>query len=316
MPAHKRYTDVIKPELTANYTYGQVIKHLNKPLSIKNTGDGHNENKAQVYIFEDPDRPEIIKIGCSYSPTDRLKSHASSCGFKPLRVLFETSRLPESKAKRVETLVHRELGHFCRRFTCGKCSTDHREFFEISSDKAELVIQRWVTFMDLCPYENDNTLKQEWRTRISAYIDKHPPIKDHEDHDGRHRWWEALADELTSMEDLDPMDIDTCEVEHDMPSEANITKGPLSTPLTTRQKAAPEWPLWCILEALILFYSCSHWSYRYLLAFPNLIVVVSIWVLVYLEAFAVVKQGIIQFFLPKGRLAFLSSEPPVYPRLG
>ena len=281
----QRYTEIEIPEITADHTHAKVIKHLKKPLA-------NEKELAHVYIVQDPERPKYIKIGSAHFPADRFRQIEKKCRFKKLTSVFRSKFLPQALAMKVEELVHQELGYFRRRFLCGACKERHREYFEIESEIAERVIERWISLLEEGGYGDDGILMESWRLKLNRFPVQNRPVQSHEDHDGRHSWWERLKEELMAPESELAMDED--ESDSVLVTRRN-SPAALDAGLPNHASLGQEWPLWCIFQAFILFFSSSHWFLKYCIYTPNLIGTIAVWIVVHLDAFAKVRSDLSRF---------------------
>jgi hypothetical protein len=88
--------------------------------------------------------------------------------------LFRVTGIPY--AQRVESLIHYELiKEWRREQPCKGCwikkheQVRHQEWFEVSQEKAIQVVSTWAElFKKSNPYEQDGSLKTEWRNIVDA----------------------------------------------------------------------------------------------------------------------------------------------------
>ncbi|CZR69623.1 uncharacterized protein PAC_19523 [Phialocephala subalpina] len=122
---------------------------------------------GSLYIFDRASSPGHVKIGWTASSVSRRLEDWSKCDYKP-NLLFSVRRVPH--AQRVETLTHHELIKEWRRERMCKaprCGISHREWFEISKERAAQVLGDWADFMKRAePYDSEGSLKKRWRKVI------------------------------------------------------------------------------------------------------------------------------------------------------
>lgn len=274
----ERYQNEEHDNVSADDTHREINTYLNRPLTTK-----RKEKLAQVYIFQDPDRKSIIKIGLSQTAPERVAKQVKDCKLKSLLPVYISRLIKVAHAAKVEKLAHIELRHFRRRFSCGGCQERHQEFFEVEHDVAKNVIERWIAFLGLGVYGKDNNFLETWKNKIVAFIDKNRPIQDHNDHDGRNDWWERMTEEYFNDSE------DEVEAEE---TEAKTTSSPPTIVHDPRKMVRQEWAIWCIIQAAWLYLSASNWVFRNLLYLPHLIGLTIFWILLDLQAFGVLQHSI------------------------
>ncbi|KAI4210045.1 MAG: hypothetical protein LQ351_007095 [Letrouitia transgressa] len=146
------------PQANARLTIEEIVKNqAKKPLTGK-----QDQVQGEVYIYWVPGNFGLVKIGwTSRGVDDRLNDWRQSCGHLPRRI-FPTEYItkPIPHAKRVERLIHAELNGVRRREAkCGKCSSSHWEWFEVSNAKAIAVAEKWTAWMLKEPYADGGALK-------------------------------------------------------------------------------------------------------------------------------------------------------------
>lgn len=273
LTSEQRYVNEKVPTWSPNETHTMVLDYIETPLP--------KTNKTRcVYIFSDPDRLGIIKIGSAHIPQNRRDQLIKECRFRNLIIHFESDIMEKNVAMRVEHLAHHELGFFRRCFDCGACGTNHQEFFELDHQIAEVVIRRWARFLELKPYDADGKLKDGWKAKMSAYIGHRQtqPEQDHENHDNRGKWWEQLAKVLA------PPVVEPAETQE---SES------LSTPLVPDPNSWKR-PMCSVIQGLVLFQTTQSWFVR----MPNLIGIIIAGLLMDSHTVALVQESIHQLHIP------------------
>ncbi|KAJ5986595.1 hypothetical protein N7451_010960 [Penicillium sp. IBT 35674x] len=123
--------------------------------------------KGRLYIFDRISSPGHVKIGWTAKSVDKRLISWSNCGYTP-NLLFSTGLI--HNAMRVETLTHYHFIKEWRRERMCKgpgCGTSHKEWFEISGERAKQVLSDWATFMELArPYDEGGFLKPQWKEVI------------------------------------------------------------------------------------------------------------------------------------------------------
>ncbi|KAK8085100.1 hypothetical protein PG997_006371 [Apiospora hydei] len=123
---------------------------------------------GSLYIFSRSSSPGYVKIGWTARGVQGRLDDWAECGYKP-NLLFQVDDVPH--AQRVETLTHCELikewrkERPCKGPKCG--GKEHQEWFEISRERAILVLGLWAGFMSkVVPYDWSGSLKLEWRQYV------------------------------------------------------------------------------------------------------------------------------------------------------
>lgn len=104
-----------------------------------------------VYVFSDPARKNLRKIGMSLQTQNRMLQIREKCGIE-LKFIHERK---VDYRKRAESLIHAEFSNLRHLHPCKKCSTVHREWFEVDDKLSINAIERWADFIDeKNPYES------------------------------------------------------------------------------------------------------------------------------------------------------------------
>ncbi|CZR68410.1 uncharacterized protein PAC_18309 [Phialocephala subalpina] len=161
----------------------EFVPHINEPHLHENSvaynllnclvDDEYDFRDGSLYIFDRSSSPGHVKIGwTSRTVQDRLDEW-SECGYTP-NLLFSVHNVPN--AHRAETLTHHELVMEWRREGICKaahCRKSHEEWFEISQEGAEKVVDEWAEFMKRArPYDSTGELKSEWRDAVQDMTDR------------------------------------------------------------------------------------------------------------------------------------------------
>lgn len=130
---------------------------------------------GSLYIFTRVSSPGYVKIGwTSREVKGRLESW-SRCGYKP-NLVFKVHDIPY--AQRAETLTHYELKKEWRaERMCKGCGKSHREWFEVSQERATQVVADWAEFMKSATiYDASGMIENNWRHTIENMSKTHEPI--------------------------------------------------------------------------------------------------------------------------------------------
>ncbi|CAO2654511.1 Nn.00g112440.m01.CDS01 [Neocucurbitaria sp. VM-36] len=165
-------------EKSAQLLHARLLEEARKKLT-KEEEEGH------VYIFRDPRKHGVLKIGRTKHVKNRRKSHLK-CG---LEVEWIHTSHPVKHMKRAEWLARIDLEHLSRPWKCSKCNQEHIEWFEVEEDKAKETVDLWVTWInEQHPYGNDKNLKPIWNYLLSHGRRPRTNIE-HDDHTARWTHW-------------------------------------------------------------------------------------------------------------------------------
>ena len=137
-----------------------VATVLTKPLTPRDLQSGI------LYLYTRSSSPGFVKIGLTtVSIQSRFNAWSRECGYTPL-LADSFDNVPH--IYRVEQLVHFELAkHWRVEKQCQKCSRQHREWFEITTEEAVRIAGLWAEWMSLAdPYGSQGMLKEVWRAEI------------------------------------------------------------------------------------------------------------------------------------------------------
>ncbi|CAG9986431.1 unnamed protein product [Clonostachys byssicola] len=130
---------------------------------------------GSLYIFSRNSSPGYVKIGwTSLEVEGRLESW-SRCGYKP-NLVFSVHDIPY--AQRAETLTHYELATEWRaERMCKGCGKSHKEWFEVSQERATQVVADWAELMKSATiYDASGTIDSDWRDTIEKMSKMDEPI--------------------------------------------------------------------------------------------------------------------------------------------
>ncbi|KAF1925004.1 uncharacterized protein M421DRAFT_424233 [Didymella exigua CBS 183.55] len=140
----------------------QLHDRLKKKLGQKLTP---KDQRGCVYIFSDPKRPHLHKIGRTKETLKRMGQLNLSCGLQ----LELVGSVEVENYFRTEILIHTYISDLCRPYKCAVCNKKHGEWFEINKEPAQAYVARWVAFMNKeNPYDaKSKDLHAFFRNRIS-----------------------------------------------------------------------------------------------------------------------------------------------------
>ncbi|KAI9846980.1 MAG: hypothetical protein M1837_003336 [Sclerophora amabilis] len=172
----------------------QSLCNLIRSRVSKDDGEGF------VYVFQRRSTITHVKIGCSKEPEIRKKTWARTCNYtselmgltdpdpdpdpgssenkvKPDDKKRNQPKLPEPRKvtnfKRLERLVFADLCKLRKKErSCNQgngCESKiHEEWFEVSPKTALYVIDKWIRWLELEPYDKSSKeLKPEWKVRLN-----------------------------------------------------------------------------------------------------------------------------------------------------
>lgn len=161
-------------------------------MKIKESLPKKDKQRGYVYIFRDPARPNLLKIGKTDLEVSKRQEMIEKRCHITLETVYQegcgTDLLPFRNCQRAEQLVHKELANYNRRHRCPTCKSRHKEWFEVSEELAKKTVQRWVSFIRKLPYDENGVLHDFWQERL--YLMERPNVDEKpEDHDIRHQRW-------------------------------------------------------------------------------------------------------------------------------
>ena len=164
-------------------------------MKIKEDLPKKDKQRGYVYIFRDPARPNLLKIGKTDLEVSKRRENIERRCRITLETVYQEGEgmdlLPLRNCQRAEQLVHKELANYNRRHLCPTCKERHKEWFAVSEDLAKKTIQRWVTFIRKQPYDENGVLHDFWQERL--YCMERPNLNEKpEDHDIRHERWKFV----------------------------------------------------------------------------------------------------------------------------
>jgi hypothetical protein len=138
-----------------------------RDLYAKITSPLTTESKKSGYIYGFKRKGEkYIKIGYTKTVASRVQAWEISCHQKVAVVFGE----PVPHASKVESLIHLTL-YLERRTEIGcngnkGCKTTHKEWFEVTLERAKHVLGIWKRWIETQPYDKKGNLKPIWIKHI------------------------------------------------------------------------------------------------------------------------------------------------------
>jgi hypothetical protein len=141
----------------------QIHNKLQKSLERNLT---KSDRQGFIYVFLDPERRGLLKIGRSDNTEIRQKQIQYTCGLK-LQLVHERT---VDYCVRAEVLIHHDLLDLCRPYLCEKCGLKHGEWFDVGDEFARTTVNKWVDFIrQEKPYDPvSRALQPFWTHLISA----------------------------------------------------------------------------------------------------------------------------------------------------
>lgn len=119
---------------------GNIVSKLFQPLTAaRSTGPGC------VYIFRRNDAPGLVKIGYTTELVAKRLRDWDRCGEESI---FVHSTDYMEHYHRAEALVHQELAEKRRIESCPRCGKMHKEWFQISKNRAIRMVDSWAEIVD------------------------------------------------------------------------------------------------------------------------------------------------------------------------
>lgn len=184
-PEGRPSVDRSKMQADSPLIHDRLKEKLNRRLTS-------TDQRGYVYIFSDPRRPGLLKIGRTKSILKRMGQIDYACGLSIKLVKhFEVENYI-----RTESLIHTYILDLRRPYECTKCGRNHGEWFEISKQSAETYADRWATFMTQeNPYDADlNDLQPFFRNSIRI---RERFLRDLKSEELRENWTQILSPTAT-----------------------------------------------------------------------------------------------------------------------
>jgi hypothetical protein len=174
-PIFPRGSDIMIPadETAYSLSLAQDRLGLRRPINQNIINRIRHPVERQCYLeyvyIRSSSLDDMVKIGVSRGHPERRLSGITQCYPDAVLVAY-TVRIPY--AYRVEQLTHAELA-LCRVVhACGRCYTNHREWFKVWPEMAMRVVLHWAKWIGSQPYDKNGALDVAWmrildRTHLS-----------------------------------------------------------------------------------------------------------------------------------------------------
>ncbi|KAL1610709.1 hypothetical protein SLS60_002379 [Paraconiothyrium brasiliense] len=142
-PEGSLVTNSAKVDVNAKELHSKIRAVLERGLTPNDSG-------GYIYIFSDPNRPEIHKIGRSKEPIRRMGQLQEQCGL----TLGLVKDVYVDHYSQAERLIQTYLLDLRRPYLCEVCGASHGEWFQITAEFASEAVGRWTSFMTKeAPYD-------------------------------------------------------------------------------------------------------------------------------------------------------------------
>jgi hypothetical protein len=162
--------DTTNPDGTTNSTSPRsspnILEVHNRLQNLFESNLTPCDEQGSIYVFLDPKRPELRKIGRSKDIDTRKKAIEFDCGLSLQLVHYRTVNY----YKRAEDLIQRDLEDLCRPYICEECGKKHGEWFRLGDQLARTTVNKWVDFIrQERPYDaSSRELRPFWKHQIST----------------------------------------------------------------------------------------------------------------------------------------------------
>lgn len=173
----------------------EIQEYIRRPLTSKRVEELRNGTKGRIYINKNHQNlpGQVYKIGKTGKSTHtRRGKQEIKCGDSLEECSFSDCVPIVHSAEHLSQL---QLEFFNRPYahpTGGKCSTKHKEYYEVEEGIAKAVVEVWAAFCEHIPYDRDGELKSFWADRLSS-MEKFPTHQTHHDHDAQIRRWRSFV---------------------------------------------------------------------------------------------------------------------------
>ncbi|KAL5338630.1 meiotically up-regulated gene 113-domain-containing protein [Aspergillus crustosus] len=174
LPDFNNYNSTLKAPGKSKSVSQQLEDLLVLPLTTTDVN-----HSGHIYIFQWKGKFGYHKIGYTTNLAARLLSWEKQCG-RELTSDFPRptpagEQVPVPHIRRVEGLIHTELGPYRRKETnCPGCSRSHQEWFDIDQELAMRVVRKWISWIREQPYVqvNGGSTAQPIRNRNNRAVGK------------------------------------------------------------------------------------------------------------------------------------------------
>ncbi|KAF2722961.1 DUF1766-domain-containing protein [Polychaeton citri CBS 116435] len=131
---------------------------------------GDDAKRGYIYLYEVEGNPGFVKLGYTTRSVEVRQSEWEFDCNRKIKPLYSTNLSHVEgvqNARRVEALCHEELHEYSTQIYCENCMKLHVEWFEVPSETAIAVIQKWSRWMEGRPYKN-GVLNDEWREKAAS----------------------------------------------------------------------------------------------------------------------------------------------------
>ena len=146
---------------------------------------------GEIYAFTRPSSPGYVKIGLTKRTIKkRLKDFMRNCKYSPHQETPENGRVVPYVAQ-IERLILAELSlHRRKESVCNGgagCHVIHHEWVQVDIDLALEVIERWCSWAEKRPYDEEGVLRPEWEAHTKVPV--RPASKNEREQGNRWQEW-------------------------------------------------------------------------------------------------------------------------------
>ncbi|MCJ1363797.1 hypothetical protein MMC16_002906 [Acarospora aff. strigata] len=169
----------------------KIILNLDKRTKPGQRLTKRDMKDGYIYPFTRASSPGYVKIGVTTRTVDeRLQEWSRQCKYVPHNETRNEKRMIPN-AHQIERLILAELALYRRKESVcnggAGCPKKHKEWVEVGIDLALEVIDRWCSWAEKKPYDDDGVLKEEWRAHTKVSV--RAALIDEQDQGNRWQEW-------------------------------------------------------------------------------------------------------------------------------
>lgn len=163
-----------KSKRTLSAINAEVMKHILNVLKPNRRLSEHDLKPGYIYAFTRASSPGYVKIGLTKRAVDvRLVEWERKCKYSPHQATPKNARkIPY--AAQIERLILADLAvHRRKESVCNGgagCRTIHHEWVEVDLELALEVIDRWCSWAEKRPYDENGVLCDEWEAHTKVPV--------------------------------------------------------------------------------------------------------------------------------------------------
>lgn len=169
----------------------EVMKHILNVLKPGGHLSEHDLKPGSIYAFTRISSPGYVKIGLSKRAVEvRLDEWRRQCKYSPHQETPMDGRVIPYVAQ-IERLILAELSlHRRKESVCNGgagCSKVHHEWVEVKRSLALEVIDRWSSWAETLPYDENGVLRDDWEAHTKVPV--RPASRDEREQGNRWQEW-------------------------------------------------------------------------------------------------------------------------------